>query len=141
MKTINQNEEGQGLVEYALVLVMVAVTLIVILTLLGSQVVLAYGRVIAGLNGDSLNDNAVLLSSDTTITGTTVCNATMENIRFIATDAEGNLITRGSVTVTIRVNGVAGATITGDANSSGIVAVAGPVSVSGGCPLDITLSS
>lgn len=134
------NEDGQGLVEYALVLVMVAITLIVILSLLGSRVTLAYGEVIAGLNGDSFDDNAILLSSDTTVSGTTICNATMENIRFLAKDDDGNLITSGSVTVTIRVNGVAGSTITGSANSTGIVTVAGPVSVSGGCPLDITLS-
>jgi pilus assembly protein Flp/PilA len=34
----NNNEEGQGLVEYALILVLVAVVVIAILTLLGPQI-------------------------------------------------------------------------------------------------------
>ena len=39
MKAV-ENESGQGLVEYALILVLVAVTVILILTILGSTVVL-----------------------------------------------------------------------------------------------------
>lgn len=43
-------EEGQGLVEYALVLVLVAVVVIAILTLLGPQIGNVFSRVIEGLN-------------------------------------------------------------------------------------------
>jgi len=51
---IRKREEGQGLVEYALVLVLVAVIIIAILTVLGSAVVGVYARVLAGLNGQVL---------------------------------------------------------------------------------------
>ncbi|MDT8307218.1 MAG: Flp family type IVb pilin, partial [Anaerolineae bacterium] len=44
-------EEGQGLVEYALILVLIAVVVIVILTILGSTVAVAYARIIGGLSG------------------------------------------------------------------------------------------
>lgn len=44
-------EEGQGLVEYALVLVLVAVVIIAILTLLGPQIGAVFSQITAGLGG------------------------------------------------------------------------------------------
>jgi len=44
-------EEGQGLVEYALILVLVAIVVIVILTLLGTQVSIVFSRIAEGLSG------------------------------------------------------------------------------------------
>jgi pilus assembly protein Flp/PilA len=44
-------EEGQGLVEYALILVLVAVVVIAILTLLGPQVANIFSQVTNGLGG------------------------------------------------------------------------------------------
>ena len=46
-----QREEGQGLVEYALVLVLVAVVVIAILTLLGPQIGNVFSRITDGLGG------------------------------------------------------------------------------------------
>ena len=43
-------ESGQGLVEYALVLVLVAVVIIAILTLLGPQIGNVFSRITNGLN-------------------------------------------------------------------------------------------
>lgn len=43
-------EEGQGLVEYALVLVLVAVVIIAILTLLGPQIGNVFSRITSGLD-------------------------------------------------------------------------------------------
>ena len=43
-------EQGQGLVEYALVLVLVAVVVIAILTILGPQVGNVFSRITSGLN-------------------------------------------------------------------------------------------
>jgi len=43
-------ENGQGLVEYALVLVLVAVVVIAILTLLGPQIGNVFSRIINSLN-------------------------------------------------------------------------------------------
>jgi len=42
-------EEGQGLVEYALILVLVAIVVITILTLLGNQVSTVFSRITSGL--------------------------------------------------------------------------------------------
>ena len=43
------NEEGQGLVEYALILVLVAILVIAILTVLGGQIGNVFSRVTSGL--------------------------------------------------------------------------------------------
>ena len=44
-------EDGQGLVEYALILVLVAVVVIAILTLLGPQIGDVFSQITAGLSG------------------------------------------------------------------------------------------
>ncbi|MEZ4645192.1 MAG: Flp family type IVb pilin [Chloroflexota bacterium] len=43
-------EQGQGLVEYALVLVLVAVVIIAILTLLGPQIGNVFSKITSGLS-------------------------------------------------------------------------------------------
>jgi len=42
-------EEGQGLVEYALILVLIAVVVIAILTTLGGQIQAVFNQIVAGL--------------------------------------------------------------------------------------------
>jgi pilus assembly protein Flp/PilA len=44
-------EEGQGLVEYALILVLVAIVVIAILTLLGGQVSSVFQQIVEALGG------------------------------------------------------------------------------------------
>lgn len=46
----NPREEGQGLVEYALILVLVAIVVIAILTLLGPQIGAAFSSVNTALS-------------------------------------------------------------------------------------------
>lgn len=45
------NEEGQGLVEYALILVLVAIVVIAILMLLGPKIVCVFVKVVCSLQG------------------------------------------------------------------------------------------
>jgi pilus assembly protein Flp/PilA len=51
MLYLPKNEEGQGLVEYALILVLVAIVVIAILALLGPQIANIFSRVTNGLTG------------------------------------------------------------------------------------------
>ena len=44
-------EEGQGLVEYALILVLIAIIVIVILGILGTQVSSIFSQISSGLGG------------------------------------------------------------------------------------------
>jgi pilus assembly protein Flp/PilA len=48
MRTV-EIEKGQGMVEYALIIVLVAVVLIVVLALVGSQISNAFSQIISGL--------------------------------------------------------------------------------------------
>lgn len=44
-------DEGQGLVEYALILVLIAIVVIVVLTLLGTTVSQVFSQITSGLGG------------------------------------------------------------------------------------------
>jgi len=46
-----QSESGQGLVEYALILVLVAIVVIAILALLGPEIGRVFSEIIEGLGG------------------------------------------------------------------------------------------
>ena len=72
-------EEGQGLVEYALILVLVAVVVIAILTILGPRVMVVYARVMGGFSGQSVTmsgSEVIVVGADIQMTqvGAGVCN-------------------------------------------------------------------
>lgn len=143
---IPEREEGQGLVEYALVLVLIAVVVIAILTILGPQVVLVFARVAGGLQGDSLDagsgDTAVIVSYDSTATGSSgsSCSGTISNVNFAVVDSSGKILTNQAVSAEIRVNGQGGAgNVSGTANNSGLASSSGSYGVAGTCPLQVTL--
>jgi len=50
LRTFFSREEGQGLVEYALILVLIAIVVIGILTLLGGKVSQVFSTISSGLN-------------------------------------------------------------------------------------------
>ena len=137
------NEDGQGLVEYALILVLVAIVVILILQLLGASVTLGYARVIGGLRGETLNEtgpDALLLSYETSNeSGPPTCRADVTDIKFVATN-DGNLVTDTSVSVKLRAAGGNSPTISGTAGGNGLVTVSGPVTMVGNCPLSLTVT-
>jgi pilus assembly protein Flp/PilA len=45
----SRREKGQGMVEYALIIVLVAVVLIVVLALVGSQISTVFSQIVSGL--------------------------------------------------------------------------------------------
>ncbi len=49
LQSVRREEEGQGLVEYALILVLIAIAVIVILGLLGEQISTTFSTVVSGL--------------------------------------------------------------------------------------------
>jgi pilus assembly protein Flp/PilA len=51
MLCLPKNEEGQGLVEYALILVLVALAVIAILTIMGPQIGNIFSRVTNAIGG------------------------------------------------------------------------------------------
>jgi pilus assembly protein Flp/PilA len=53
LKSFFAKEEGQGLVEYALILVLIAIVVIGILTVLGNQVSNVFSQINSGLEGSN----------------------------------------------------------------------------------------
>ena len=51
LRSFFAKEEGQGLVEYALILVLIAIVVIGIMTLLGTQVSQVFSQISSGLGG------------------------------------------------------------------------------------------
>lgn len=47
----NKKSKGQGMVEYALIIILVAVVLIVVLSLIGTEVSNVFSKIISGLEG------------------------------------------------------------------------------------------
>jgi len=132
---IPEREEGQGLVEYALLLVLVAVVIIGILTVLGSSVLIVYAKVIAGLHGQVITGQGtevVVTGFDANVSaGAGGCVGTVRNISFIGLH-DGALLESGSVSINFYINGSLVNTVNGTTDSSGSGELAGPVPVGGG---------
>ena len=139
---IPKREEGQGLVEYALVLVLVAIVIIGILTVLGSSIMVAYAKVIGGLHGQTVSGQgteAIVTGFKADITqGTGGCSGTVSDISFIGLE-DGDLLESGSVSIKIYVDSALVNSLSGTTNSSGMGRLLGPYSVSGGsgCSVEV----
>lgn len=135
-------EDGQGLVEYALILVLIAIVVIVALTLMGGTVATAYARIVGGLNGQTftgVGDEFVVASFDQThSSGGGSCTVTFTNITIIAL-LDGRANTSATVSVPVSRNGVGQTAITGTTNSSGIASVASAGPYTGACPLTMNI--
>ncbi len=127
---IQEKENGQGLVEYALILVLVAVVVIAILTILGPTVTLVYARVIGGFSGQSvtLQGNEVIilgLSEDWSNGGGGTCNLTVSADAMVGL-VDGELVTDQSITARAYIDNVAtSATYTADVGANGIAEIGG----------------
>ena len=137
---IPKKEDGQGLVEYALLLVLVAIVIIAILTILGSQVNLVFAKVVAGLNGQvitGVGTEAVVTGYDKSVSGTTTCTATLSDISFIGLQ-DGEILENGTVSLAITIGGNTSVQ-SGSTGSNGIGSLSGPYSGSGPCPLSVSV--
>lgn len=131
---IPKKEEGQGLVEYALLLVLVAIVIIVILALMGRAVTAVYAQVYAGLNGQALDGSGteyVVTGVDVNVGGAPpFCTITVGGTVVVFED--GQLGDAG-----IGVSGSAawaggGGSVSGTTDSSGTANVSG-ASGNGNC--------
>ncbi len=132
---IPQREEGQGLVEYALLLVLVAIVIIGILTVLGSSIMVVYAKVIGGLNGQVVTGQgreAIVTGYEADITqGTGGCSGTVSDISFVGLQ-DGAVLESGTVSIQILVDGAVVNTLSGSTSASGMGNLAGPYAISGG---------
>lgn len=141
----SQKEEGQGLVEYALILVLVAIAVIIILQLLGSSLMVVYARVVGGLNGQSITGTGtehLITGYDLTITraGPGACNITVSNASVIVLQ-DGEILPNAA-TGPIAVTGTGGSSsMSGTTNGSGVASGLGTTVNRIGCPGTVTIGN
>jgi pilus assembly protein Flp/PilA len=124
MNIHKKREEGQGLVEYALVLVLIAIVVIVILSMLGPQVSGVFGRVMAGLNGQSLTGQGLeyaFTSTGVSSPGGGV-NCTLQAGATVIALQDGVPLADHAVIVSIDAPGGSGS-LSGTSNRNGIVSM------------------
>jgi pilus assembly protein Flp/PilA len=136
---IPKREEGQGLVEYALLLVLVAIIIIAILTILGSQVMVVFARVTAGLNGQVITGQgveAVVTSYDSNInSGTGGCQGSISNVKIIGLK-NGGILKGDTVQFKVFADGAqqgSARTVTTDSSGNATYSGSIPISSTGSC--------
>jgi len=118
-------EQGQGLVEYAMILVLIAVVIILILTALGSSVTLIYAQIVGGLNGQSISGSGteqivVGATVSSTLAGPGSCNVTLSDVTVVGLN--DGAVVDGGTAVAVPVTATGGSTtLNGTAGNSGIV--------------------
>ena len=127
-----KREEGQGLVEYALLLVLVAVIIIAILTILGSQVMVVFAKVTAGLNGQvvtGVGKEAVITGYDANVTSGFSCRATITDVSFVGLE-DGALLKDSTVPIYFKMGENLGSA-TGTTGSDGTGTFSGSITIDG----------
>ena len=109
-KKLSDREQGQGLVEYALILVLVAVAVIVLLGTLGDTVAVVFARVSATMSGQIIGTSGtdiIIQDLDATVSspnGGANCSLVINNITVMVFE-DGEILESGSATLTYSVNG------------------------------------
>ena len=133
MDNSTKKEEGQGLVEYALILVLVAVVVIAILTILGPRVVVVYARIMGGFTGQSITmsgSEVIVVGADIQMTPSGGgCNLTVSGTALVGLQ-DGDILTNQSITAKAYVNGIGTtASLTASADGGGLADLNGQTAV------------
>lgn len=137
MKKLIKREDGQGLVEYALLLVLIAVVIIVALTMVGDEVRAVYARVIAGLNGQSVVGSGteyVVTGFGVNVSGgPAICSVEATNVQVLV--FENGAIAGAGVAVSASAVATGGNPGSGGdtTNDSGIATIGSIVSSNAAC--------
>ncbi len=143
MKHHLKRQEGQGLVEYALILVLVAIVVIAILALLGPTINAAFARVIAALNGQEITGTGteyIITGMSASASGSApFCTVTVSNMQVTVLE-DGQVVGSGiSVSGSVAVSGGSGGPTNGTTGSNGVATLSN-VSGSANCSGSATLT-
>jgi len=138
-----KREQGQGLVEYALVLVLIAVVVIAILSIVGSSVVVVYARVIGGFNGQTITGSGteyIVTGYDMSVTQEIGCSVDISDISAVFFN-DGDPIDNGSVTVHVQVKGGSSRNLAGITDGNGYVSGLSASGLSSSCPGAVSIGN
>lgn len=134
-------EKGQGLVEYALILVLVSVAVIAIMIFLGGSVGQVFEEVSTNLSGQTITGTGteyVIGGFSANATGGPVC--TIEVSSFTVTMYEdGERAANEAVSVSIQATGGGAVPGNGTTNANGVATISA-TSVSGNCSGTVTVT-
>lgn len=138
MKSI-EREEGQGLVEYALILMLVAIVVVIIVGIFGSAVTLLYVKVVAGFHAQTVSGtgNEVIVLADAEVSGS--CEVTVPAGTQIVVLQDGQPVRSSNVTVQVHLGGTS-ANMPVNTNSTGIGRVSSDYTASLSCGERVTYS-
>ncbi len=116
---IRWHEKGQGLVEYALLLVLIAVVVLGVLVLLGPQISSAYSRVITALGGTVPHTYTITSGPSISASSSSgVCTYSL-TMQVRVTDG-GSPVSNETVSVSVSGGAAAGSPASVTTNASGI---------------------
>lgn len=131
----HSSEDGQGLVEYALILVLIALAAIFVISLLGNQLNTVYVRVVAALNGQVITGEGheyIITGFSASATGSApLCSVTVSNIGVMYL-IDGEPAPSGtSVSVTVQLSSGHSNSASGSVGSNGQATISGPPAFGG----------
>lgn len=139
-----EEEKGQGLVEYALILVLVSIAVIAILSVLGNSVGGVFTQVDAALNGQFLSgegtEYVVGGFSASSSGGPAVCSVSTSSFTVTMYE-DGEPVGAGqTVSISASATGGSGTSASASTNDSGQASFSG-VNMSGNCSGSVTVSA
>lgn len=142
--SLNPREKGQGLVEYALILVLVSITVIVILSFLGDSVGRVFQTVDAALNGQAITGTGteyiVGSFSASTSGGPAICTVTVASVSVTRFENGEPAAAGQSVSISASATGGGAVSGSGTTNSNGVATI-GPLTMSGNCAGTVTITA
>jgi pilus assembly protein Flp/PilA len=114
-------EEGQGLVEYALILVLVAIVVIAILLILGPVVGNVFSNIVVNLTrgGGGGGQTVEITSFNISSSGTLTCVVNLTNLQVLVTE-NGAPVSNANVSASVTLRGGAAINLSGTTSGSGI---------------------
>ncbi|MFQ5577779.1 MAG: hypothetical protein ACE5G8_12425 [Anaerolineae bacterium] len=124
MQVFKNREQGQGLVEYALLLVLVAVVVIAVLLLLGPQISSIFSQVIVALGGEDPGNPSYTYSIEQFgVSGTAGfggCTVKLSQTMRVKVTQDGSPVDGASLTVVVRLQTGDDRSFSGTTNASGL---------------------
>ena len=132
-------EQGQGIVEYSLLLAFIAIIVMVILIIIGPNMIVIYARIMGAFSGQTIvaqGNEAIVLGMELDRSGSGACTYSIDG-QGVVFMTNGDLIREGTYTLRASVDGAGNYTVSGlgslEIGNGGYAPITGTGSFSGPC--------